>query len=103
RRRAAGRRRVHRQAGRLAVSPPGRPSSSSRSPSRFPGAGEVVVDIIAAALNRRDPWIWRTPGYCPLPVTLGSDGAGIVSAVGSGADAVGVGTEVCIDSTLGWG
>ena len=51
-----------------------------------PGVGEVVVDVVAAALNRRDPWIWLTPDYCPLPVTLGSDGAGIVSAVGPGVE-----------------
>jgi zinc-binding alcohol dehydrogenase/oxidoreductase len=68
-----------------------------------PGEGEVVVDIVAAALNRRDPWIWLTPDYCPLPLTLGSDGAGIVSAVGPGVQAVAPGDEVCIDPTLGWG
>jgi zinc-binding alcohol dehydrogenase/oxidoreductase len=69
----------------------------------IPGEGEVVVDIVAAALNRRDPWIWLTPGYCPLPVTLGSDGAGVVSAVGPNVEAVAPGDEVSIDPTLGWG
>jgi zinc-binding alcohol dehydrogenase/oxidoreductase len=68
-----------------------------------PGEDEVVVDVMAAALNRRDPWIWRTPGYCQLPVTLGSDGAGVVSAVGRGVEAVAPGAEVSIDPTLGWG
>jgi zinc-binding alcohol dehydrogenase/oxidoreductase len=68
-----------------------------------PGEGEVVVDIVAAALNRRDPWIWLTPDYCPLPVTLGSDGAGVVSKVGAGVGAVAPGDEVSIDPTLGWG
>jgi NADPH:quinone reductase-like Zn-dependent oxidoreductase len=58
---------------------------------------------MASALNRRDPWIWHTPGYCPLPVTLGSDGAGIVSAVGPGVEAVAPDDEVSIDPTLGWG
>jgi zinc-binding alcohol dehydrogenase/oxidoreductase len=69
----------------------------------IPGEGEVVVDIVAAALNRRDPWIWLTPCYCPLPVTLGSDGAGVVSAVGPNVEAVAPGDEVSIDPTLGWG
>jgi NADPH:quinone reductase-like Zn-dependent oxidoreductase len=69
----------------------------------IPGEGEVVVDIVAAALNRRDPWIWLTPGYCPLPVTLGSDGAGVVSTVGPNVEAVAPGDEVSIDPTLGWG
>jgi zinc-binding alcohol dehydrogenase/oxidoreductase len=68
-----------------------------------PREGEVVVDVMAAALNRRDPWIWRTPDYCQLPVTLGSDGAGVVSAVGPGVDGVAPGDEVAIDPTLGWG
>jgi zinc-binding alcohol dehydrogenase/oxidoreductase len=68
-----------------------------------PGEGEVVLDVLAAALNRRDPWIWRTPDYCQLPVTLGSDGAGIVSAVGPGVEALAPGDEVLIDPTLGWG
>ncbi len=66
------------------------------------GAGEVVVDIHAAALNRRDPWVWKTDGYCPLPVTLGSDGAGIVSEVGAGAHDISVGDAVVINPTLGW-
>jgi NADPH:quinone reductase-like Zn-dependent oxidoreductase len=67
-----------------------------------PGEGDVVVDLHAAALNRRDPWIWQSEGYCPLPVTLGSDGAGIVSAVGAGVDRVSVGDAVVINPTLGW-
>jgi NADPH:quinone reductase-like Zn-dependent oxidoreductase len=67
-----------------------------------PGPDEVVVDLRAAALNRRDWWIWTAPGYCPLPVTLGSDGAGIVSAVGSEVTGLAVGDEVVIDPTFGW-
>jgi NADPH:quinone reductase-like Zn-dependent oxidoreductase len=49
-------------------------------PDPVPGPGEVVVDLRAAALNRRDVWVWTTPDYCPLPVTLGSDGAGSARA-----------------------
>jgi zinc-binding alcohol dehydrogenase/oxidoreductase len=71
-------------------------------PDPEPGEGEVVVDLRAAALNRRDPWVWTTPGYCALPVTLGSDGAGVVSAVGGGVDGVRPGDEVVINPTLGW-
>ena len=48
-----------------------------------PGRGEVLIALRAAALNRRrNPWVWTTPDYCQLPVTLGSDGAGVVAAVG---------------------
>ena len=67
-----------------------------------PSAGEVVVDVVAAALNRRDPWVWTTPSYCPLPVTMGSDGAGVVSAVGEGVTGVTEGDEVVIYPTLNW-
>lgn len=72
-------------------------------PDPVVGAREVVVGLKAAALNRRDPWIWTTPGYCPLPVTMGSDGAGVVTAVGSGVAGIGVGDEVVVYPTLGWG
>jgi zinc-binding alcohol dehydrogenase/oxidoreductase len=72
-------------------------------PDPVPGPGEVVVDLRAAAFNRRDRWVWTAPGYCELPVTLGSDGAGVVSAVGEGVDGVRPGDEVVFDPTLNWG
>ena len=72
-------------------------------PDPVPGPGQVVIDLRAAAFNRRDPWVWTTRGYCKLPVTLGSDGAGVVSAVGAGVDGVKPGDEVVFDPTLGWG
>ena len=67
-----------------------------------PGAGQVVVRVVSAASNRRDPWVWTTPGYCALPVTLGSDGAGVVSAVGDGVSNLRPGDEVVINPTLNW-
>jgi len=67
-----------------------------------PGPGEVVVRVVTAALNRRDPWVWTTPGYCSLPVTLGSDAAGVVAAVGDGVVNVRIGDEVVINPTLNW-
>ncbi len=67
-----------------------------------PGPHEVVVQVLTAALNRRDPWVWTTPGYCELPVTLGSDGAGIVTAVGEGVTGMRLGDEVVINPTLNW-
>lgn len=67
------------------------------------GPGEVVVALEAAALNRRDRWVWTMPGYCDLPVTLGSDGAGRVEAVGAGVEGIAAGDEVVFDATLGWG
>jgi NADPH:quinone reductase-like Zn-dependent oxidoreductase len=72
-------------------------------PDPEPGPGQVLIDLRAAALNRRDQWVWATPDYCPLPVTLGSDGAGVVAAVGEGVRGVEPGDEVVFDPTLGWG
>ncbi|MDX6620757.1 MAG: zinc-binding alcohol dehydrogenase/oxidoreductase [Gaiellales bacterium] len=64
--------------------------------------GEVVIELVTAALNRRDWWIWREPST-PVPVTLGSDGAGRVAAIGAGVDGFAPGDEVVIDPALGWG
>jgi NADPH:quinone reductase-like Zn-dependent oxidoreductase len=65
------------------------------------GAGEVVVRVVTAALNRRDWWIWRDASGA-APVTLGSDAAGVVTAVGAGVETVSIGEEVVINPTLGW-
>lgn len=69
-----------------------------------PGAHEVLVRLRAAALNRRDLYI--TQGLYPgiaLPVTLGSDGAGEVAALGAEVRGIRVGAEVVLDPMLGWG
>ena len=69
-----------------------------------PGAGQVRVRIKTAALNRRDVWI--TLGAYPkinFPAIAGSDGAGIVDAVGAGVDGRLVGREVVIYPALEWG
>lgn len=73
-------------------------------PALVPGAGEVVVQLRAAALNRRDYWITQGmyPGIAP-PVVLGSDGAGVVSRLGEGVDPAWLGREVVIDPSLDWG
>ena len=69
-----------------------------------PAAGEVVVQLHAAALNRRDFWI--TQGMYPgirLPVVLGSDGAGVVTQCGEGAEGPWQGRDVIINPGLDWG
>jgi zinc-binding alcohol dehydrogenase/oxidoreductase len=71
-------------------------------PDPEPGPGEVRVDLVAAALNRRDYWI-RIGGRASLPIVLGSDGAGVVSAVAPDVDGVSVGDEVVINPALDWG
>jgi zinc-binding alcohol dehydrogenase/oxidoreductase len=73
-------------------------------PAPRPAAGEVLVAIHAAALNHRDVWI-KIGQYAGLkyPCIPGSDGAGVVSAVGDGVDPVWIGREVIINPSLGWG
>jgi NADPH:quinone reductase-like Zn-dependent oxidoreductase len=71
-------------------------------PDPEPAPGEVCVDLIAAALNRRDWWI-RRGGKVALPQVLGSDGAGVVSAVGSQVEGVAVGDEVVLYPGRNWG
>lgn len=69
-----------------------------------PGESEVLVRVRAAALNRRDVFI--TQGLYPkirLPVTLGSDGAGEIVALGSVFAGLEIGAEVVVDPMLAWG
>ncbi|TAF97365.1 MAG: alcohol dehydrogenase [Cytophagia bacterium] len=73
-------------------------------PTPRAGAGQVVVQLKAAALNHRDVWIQkgRYPGM-KLPVVLGSDGAGVVVEVGEGVDAQWLGKAVIINAGHNWG
>lgn len=69
-----------------------------------PADDEVVVQLKAAALNRRDYWITQGmyPGIEP-PVVLGSDGAGVVTKSGGEAGDGWKGREVIINPGLDWG
>lgn len=69
-----------------------------------PGPGEVLVKIKAAALNRRDYWI-AIGKYAGLkyPMVPGSDGAGIVTAVGEGVHNFWLNREVVINASQNWG
>ncbi len=68
-----------------------------------PGPGEVVVALRAAALNRRDVFVRKGVAKVPLPLTPGSDGAGVVHKVGAGVTGVAEGDEVIILPSLAWG
>lgn len=73
-------------------------------PTPTPGASEVRIKLEASALNRRDVWI--TLGAYPkikLPSISGSDGAGIIDAVGAGVDPSELGREVVIYPARDWG
>jgi zinc-binding alcohol dehydrogenase/oxidoreductase len=71
-------------------------------PDPMADTGQVRVDLVAAALNRRDYWL-RVGRSIELPAVLGSDGAGVVSAVGDGVTSVREGDEVVIIPSLDWG
>jgi len=61
-----------------------------------PGPGEVLVDVIAAGIGPWDAWIRAGKSVLPqpLPLTLGSDLAGVVLALGEGVTGFAVGDEV---------
>jgi len=65
-------------------------------PALVPAAGQALVRVAAAGVNfadtlmRRDAYV-VTP---PLPIVLGSEAAGVVTAVGDGVDAGWVGRRV---------
>jgi NADPH2:quinone reductase len=63
-------------------------------PDPVPGAGQVVVDVEAAGVNFID--VYQREGRYPLdlPFTAGSEGAGVVRAVGDGVVDVAVGDRV---------
>ena len=63
-------------------------------PDPTPAAGEVVVELHAAALNRRDLLVRNGTYPFPLPLVPGSDGAGVRRDTGE---------EVVIYPGLGWG
>lgn len=68
------------------------------------GAGEVVIRLKTAALNRRDVFIRQ--GLYPgirVPSIPGSDGAGVVAEIGDGVEGFKIGHEVVINPGMGWG
>jgi len=69
-----------------------------------PKEGEVLVALKASALNHRDVWI-KKGQYMGLkyPCIPGSDGTGLVIAVGTGVSLVWIGKEVIINPAFNWG
>ena len=67
-------------------------------------AGEALIALKAAALNKRDWWIQQGL-YAGLrfPLVPGSDGSGIVADVGHDADQSWVGKSVIINPAFNWG
>lgn len=67
-----------------------------------PRPGEVLVRTEASALNHLDLWVGRgLPGVTvDWPFVSGSDGAGIVTAVGDGVDPSWVGRRVLLNAAV---
>jgi len=66
------------------------------------GAGELLIRTEAAALNHLDLWVGRgLPGLNTLfPTVTGSDGAGIVHAIGAEVDSAWIGRRVLLNAAL---
>lgn len=67
-----------------------------------PKAGQVVVAVKVAGLNRRDLYIANRLGPNEPALILGSDGAGVIEAVGEAVTNVRIGDEVIINPSLRW-
>ena len=70
-----------------------------------PARGEVVLEVRAAALNHLDIWVRKGLRSLALemPHVMGSDAAGVVAEVGSGASGISVGDEVLLNPGLSCG
>ncbi len=85
---------------RAAIAPePGGPEALivTDLPDPEAGSGEVVIDVVASAVNRADTL--QRQGFYPPPKgasdVLGLECSGRVSAVGAGVEGFSVGDEVC--------
>lgn len=74
-------------------------------PELEPGPGEVLVEVRACALNRLDLWVrGGLPGlHVELPHVLGSDIAGVVTALGEGVEREWLAREVVVNPGLSCG
>jgi NADPH:quinone reductase-like Zn-dependent oxidoreductase len=70
------------------------------APDPAPAAGEVLISLRAASLNRLDIWVRRGLPSVPKPRILGADGAGVVAALGAGVDGFTEGQRVVINPGL---
>ncbi|WNI16721.1 NAD(P)H-quinone oxidoreductase [Actinacidiphila sp. ITFR-21] len=83
----------------ITIAEPGGPEALvlAEVPDPVPGAGEVLVDVVASAVNRADllqrqGFYAPPPGASPYP---GLECSGRVAALGAGVDGWSVGDEVC--------
>lgn len=69
-----------------------------------PVKDQVLVRLHNAALNHRDIWIIREQKESfPEGITLGSDGSGVIEAIGEDVDPMYIGLNVVINPSHEWG
>jgi putative PIG3 family NAD(P)H quinone oxidoreductase len=83
----------------ITITEPGGPEVLrwTEQPDPQPGVGEVVLDVVATAVNRAD-LLQRQGNYAPPPGVTdvpGLECSGRVAALGEGVQSVAVGDEVC--------
>jgi len=66
-----------------------------------PGPGQLLVQVAAAGVNFIDTYQRQGVYPVPTPFVLGSEGAGVVLAVGDGVTVAAPGDRVCWCQTLG--
>ncbi|HEX6097118.1 MAG TPA: zinc-binding dehydrogenase [Thermoanaerobaculia bacterium] len=74
----------------------GQPLQLTDLPDPTPAAGEIVVDVQRAGICHTDAHYRAGTGKTNLPITLGHEVAGVVSAVGSGVTDVREGQRVAL-------
>jgi NADPH:quinone reductase-like Zn-dependent oxidoreductase len=70
-------------------------------PRPEPGAGEILIEVRAAAMNHLDLWVRRgLPIETTMPHIGGSDVAGVVAGAGAGVDGWREGDRVVVNPAL---
>lgn len=82
----------------------GKPLELREVPAPLPGSDDVVIDVEAAGICRSDVH-YRAgfPVVGPLPLTLGHEVAGVVSATGTNVEEPATGRRVCVHYQIGCG
>ena len=75
---------------------PAQPLQSSDVPDLSPGAGEIVVDVHRAGICHTDAHYRAGTGKTNLPITLGHEVAGVISALGDGVSELREGQRVAL-------
>lgn len=82
---------------------PGQPLQFLDLPDPTPGANEIVVDVQRAGICHTDAHYRAGTGKTNLPITLGHEVAGVVSAVGDGVTDIREGQRVALHYLLSCG